>query len=51
MPNLLTLLIILENLFTVTLPQSISAPVEAGELAQMENYGTTVELVPILEEQ
>jgi len=42
MPNLLTLLIILGNLFTVTLPQSVSAPVEAGVLAQMENYGTTI---------
>lgn len=42
MPNLLTLLIILGNLFTVTLPQSVAAPVEAGVLAQMENYGTTL---------
>ena len=42
MNDLLVLLIILGNLFTVTLPQSVAAPVEAGVLAQMENYGTTL---------
>ena len=40
--NLLILLLIAGNLFTVTLPQSVAAPVEAGVLAQMENYGTTL---------
>ena len=42
MNDLLVLLMILGNLFTVTLPQSVAAPVEAGVLAQMENYGTTL---------
>lgn len=42
MQTLLTLLLIAGNLFTVTLPQSVAAPVDAGVLAQMENYGTTI---------